>query len=318
MKLNESFVKTNKTRFQALALAFVLIMTGAALIGAKKTKMKPEHQEFRNYCRYLFTKAESRIFKRLTTDKARGEFIQNFWEIRDPNPYTEENEFKIKMEERFEYVRKYLKEGPIPGYKTDRGRIYILLGEPSSKYERNYSFGAPVKAVIIWFYEETDIRVDFHDTRGNGVFRMDLTNVSLRLLDEMENRKFYILDENKSKHNVEDLEFKFKYDADANQAKLAVKTTHLSYEDMDEKHVNAKLKIDIVAYDKDLNANKHKEVITIKIEKESLLKGSSSIPVTFPLKLSQGKWELDIMVTDLLGEAVHRSFVKVNVKSGDK
>lgn len=287
---------------------------GGARAGGK-IQMKPEHEDFLKFARYLFTKQERSIFDKLPSNEARDEFIRYFWEIRDPNPYTEENEFRIEMEKRFDYVERYLKEGPVPGWKTDRGRIYILLGEPSSRYEDNFPDSEEIKARVIWYYDESDIYVEFIDTKGNGIYSMYLPTVSLNLLNELENRKYYIVDKEKGKFHVENLEFDFKYDSQTKEVKLEILTKNLSFESEKEStEVITKIKIDVLCYDKDMELTKHTEIKTIRIEKELLLKGSSRLPVTFPLELPAGKVNLDLMVTDLLGEAVHRGFFELDIK----
>ncbi|MGQ9470183.1 MAG: GWxTD domain-containing protein, partial [Candidatus Aminicenantales bacterium] len=58
-------------------------------------------------------------------------FIENFWKKRDPNPATPENEFKIAYYRRIAFANKFFGTAGIPGWRTDRGRIFILLGAPN-------------------------------------------------------------------------------------------------------------------------------------------------------------------------------------------
>ena len=64
-------------------------------------------------------------FKRLQTDEEREQFIEQFWLRRDPTPDTVENEFKEEHYRRIAYANEHYASG-IPGWKTDRGRIYIM------------------------------------------------------------------------------------------------------------------------------------------------------------------------------------------------
>lgn len=73
---------------------------------------------------YLITDQERKAFKALATDEERENFIEQFWRRRDPNPDTEENEFREQYYERIAYANEHFTSG-IPGWKTDRGRIYI-------------------------------------------------------------------------------------------------------------------------------------------------------------------------------------------------
>ncbi|MFN3330612.1 MAG: GWxTD domain-containing protein, partial [Pyrinomonadaceae bacterium] len=80
---------------------------------------------------YIITPEEKKAFLALETDEERENFIENFWRRRDPNPDTEENEFREEYYERIAYANQHFTSG-IPGWKTDRGRIYIMYGKPDS------------------------------------------------------------------------------------------------------------------------------------------------------------------------------------------
>lgn len=78
---------------------------------------------------YIITPQERAAFKKLTTDDEREQFIENFWERRNPNPGDPENEFKEEFYRRIAYANEHYTSG-IPGWRTDRGRIYITWGPP--------------------------------------------------------------------------------------------------------------------------------------------------------------------------------------------
>lgn len=84
--------------------------------------------------RWIITDQERANFKALTTDKQRDDFVEAFWERRNPNPGSEENTFKEEHYARFAYANERF-AGPIPGWKTDRGRIYIVYGPPDEREE---------------------------------------------------------------------------------------------------------------------------------------------------------------------------------------
>jgi GWxTD domain-containing protein len=83
---------------------------------------------------YIITDEERQTFKRLQTDEEREQFIEQFWLRRDPTPDTEENEFKEEHYRRIQYANDHFASG-IPGWKTDRGRIYIMFGPPDERDE---------------------------------------------------------------------------------------------------------------------------------------------------------------------------------------
>ena len=83
---------------------------------------------------YIITDEERTAFKRLQTDEEREQFIEQFWLRRDPTPDTIENEFKEEHYRRIAYANDHFASG-IPGWKTDRGRIYIEFGPPDERDE---------------------------------------------------------------------------------------------------------------------------------------------------------------------------------------
>lgn len=78
---------------------------------------------------YIISSQEREVFLSLRTDEERDNFIKIFWKRRDPTPETEYNEFREEHYRRIEYANKNFFEG-IPGWRTDRGRIYIMFGPP--------------------------------------------------------------------------------------------------------------------------------------------------------------------------------------------
>lgn len=88
---------------------------------------------------YIITDEEKKSFKNLSTDDEREQFIESFWERRNPNPGSPENEFKEEYYRRIAYANEHYASG-IPGWKTDRGRIYIMYG-PADETDSHPSGG---------------------------------------------------------------------------------------------------------------------------------------------------------------------------------
>lgn len=136
---------------------------------------------------YIITKEEKRAFLALQTDEERENFIENFWRRRDPNPDTEENEYREEYYERIAYANEHFTSG-IPGWKSDRGRIYIAWGKPDSieshpsggSYDRpSYEGGGSTTTYPfeVWFYRHLDnvgdgIEIEFVDPTGTGEYRI--------------------------------------------------------------------------------------------------------------------------------------------------
>jgi GWxTD domain-containing protein len=88
---------------------------------------------------WIITDEERAAFKQLTNDEERDNFIEAFWQRRDPTPDTEENEYKEEHYRRIAYANEHFAAG-IPGWKTDRGRIYIMYG-PADEVDSHPSGG---------------------------------------------------------------------------------------------------------------------------------------------------------------------------------
>lgn len=303
------------TRLPLVALIVVLTLglVPYAAANSKRTKMAPHIREFYNYARYLFTKNERKIFRNLTTDEARERFIENFWEIRDPTPFTADNEFKLEMEERYDYVSKYLKEGPIPGWETDRGRIYLMLGPPTEQREDILNRGAYIQ----WYYDEYKVYIRFIDYNNNGIYKMDLNTVSLALLEVLDNKKYFIVNK-EGKINMKPLNIDLSYDNKTREFLVEVSTKNLNYEEVpgSSTEMMAKIKVHLVVYQSD-NADdfsKYSRVMSVKVPKKELLKKNATIPLVVPVKLPTGKIKIDAIISDALGDAVFRKFISLNVK----
>jgi GWxTD domain-containing protein len=99
----------------------------------KKTikKLKRKYQKWLEEVTYIITKREKETFLTLESDEMRDKFIDYFWQMRDPTPGTVSNEFKEEYYKRLEYADKFLgRETYKKGWKTDRGKMHILLGPP--------------------------------------------------------------------------------------------------------------------------------------------------------------------------------------------
>ncbi len=137
--------------------------------------------------RWIITEEERAAFNKLETDEEREQFIEQFWLRRDPNPDTEENEYREEHYRRIAYANERFSSG-IPGWKTDRGRIYIMFGPPDSieshpsggTYDRPYWEGGGSTSTYpfeVWFYRYIEgvgsgIEIEFVDPTMTGEYRI--------------------------------------------------------------------------------------------------------------------------------------------------
>jgi GWxTD domain-containing protein len=122
---------------------------------------------------YIITVKEKDVFMKLETDADRDRFIEEFWRQRDPTPGTPRNEFKDEHYRRIEYANKTFGRGtPFQGWRTERGRIYIILGPPVDVQRIISSDAYPME---LWYYvgnpvlgQASNFRLLFFQKNGGG------------------------------------------------------------------------------------------------------------------------------------------------------
>ena len=139
--------------------------------------------------RYIITDEERSAFSKLSNDEERDQFIEQFWLRRDPTPDTEENEYKEEHYRRIAYANEHFAAG-IPGWKTDRGRMYVTFGPPDEIeshpsggfYERPIEEGGGQTSTFpfeTWRYRHLDeigeqVMIEFVDTCMCGDYHMTI------------------------------------------------------------------------------------------------------------------------------------------------
>jgi len=162
-----------------LSVVLILLVSSFVPAATDKPKLPERYQKWLNEeVVYIITRVERDVFLKLRTDQERDLFIQAFWKHRDPTLDTPENEYKTEHYRRIDYANQYLgREGPIPGWKTDRGRIYIILGEPQEIQRFQGKLG--VYDCEVWFYQNktgqglpTGFQLLFFKERGLGKYKL--------------------------------------------------------------------------------------------------------------------------------------------------
>lgn len=191
--------------------------------------LDPESKDFFEYARLIMSKQERDIFRLLPDKESRKEFIQDFWDKRDPNPDTEENEFREEFDRRIEYANKRFIEG-IPGWKTDRGRIYIYLGPPDKIEQRPYINDPEVKGLIWWGYYRYRLGIEFVDRTGDGSYSLSRqSGAAGGLLAVIEKAKFGQIFDEEDRGTIF-ADFDVDYDAEKGEISVAIPIQALSFE----------------------------------------------------------------------------------------
>lgn len=163
--------------FFLIVVLFLTFLPLPSATSARETELAEKYASWLDLTEYIITPVERRIFLQLTNERDRDAFISFFWKQRDSSKGTPENEYKDEHIKRFEYAKKYFGyTSPLPGWKTDRGRIYILLGPPVN---RNEIFNSYLYPIEIWEYYgdpakglPTMFNVVFYRKGGAGDFKL--------------------------------------------------------------------------------------------------------------------------------------------------
>ncbi len=136
------------------AILWIGILLPALAFGQAKLKEKdlpPKYQDWLKLTAYIIQPVEKDVFLKLANDRDRDIFVETFWKQRDPTPGTPENEYKDEIVKRFQYVNKiYGRSTTREGWRTDMGRIYMILGAPQSTEHFEASIG--LVPCISWTY----------------------------------------------------------------------------------------------------------------------------------------------------------------------
>ncbi|PYS72840.1 MAG: GWxTD domain-containing protein [Acidobacteria bacterium] len=152
-----------------------------------KQELKTAYKNWITDVDVILTQSERDAWPKLASDEEREQFIKIVWDSRDPDPDTEENEFKEEFFERIAYANEHFSSGK-PGRLTDRGRIYIKFGKPDEieshpaggSYERSAYEGSGSTSTYPfekWFYRHlpniaSGVELEFVDPTGSGEYRL--------------------------------------------------------------------------------------------------------------------------------------------------
>ncbi|MEE8378116.1 MAG: GWxTD domain-containing protein [Candidatus Aminicenantaceae bacterium] len=140
--------------------AFVLFLLLSLMISGEpahqKTQKRSLPERFANWLEeevvYIIAPLEEEVFLQLQSDRERDLFIQAFWAQRDPSKGDNENEFRKEHNRRINYANQYFgRATPKAGWKTARGRMYIILGEPNDRIR--FEGKNQVYNTEVWFYQ---------------------------------------------------------------------------------------------------------------------------------------------------------------------
>ena len=155
----------------------ILLLFVSPSFGQTATSLSGKYKRFLEQdAVYLMTDQEEEVYKMLRADEERDRFIASFWEVRDPTPGTTRNEFHVEIVERTKEANKLFRGYGREGWRTERGRTYILLGAPRER--RSYDQTRDLYPIELWFYQTSDPALPdffyllFYRKGGAGSYRL--------------------------------------------------------------------------------------------------------------------------------------------------
>jgi GWxTD domain-containing protein len=330
---------------------WILFLVGmfVGLIGCHSLGPGPNDPYFKSFyekARLIMTEDEMKIYNSLPDADSKREFIEEFWKMRDPDPSTEENENKIEFEKRIAFANEWfgdwktfagrsMGEGKEKdrGWKTARGRVYIILGPPSMA---SYDMGwGPMRLYRdnrsnseVWYYRQYELYVYFYKNipeflrrdhsgeldKGEPYVRDWDYEVSMSqlLVYAMEDAKLNMI--NPEYRGAFIKTFQFRADYDEGFIILEIPIDRVLFEER-EGRLHSDLDVEITVY------RDHKKIDSIVEKKtsgfsENEILAVNEVVVKIPYRVKKkGYYLFDLVITDLnsLYGAKYRAIIKKNL-----
>src|SRR5437868_11677397 len=152
MRIFKASQRTSSLVFKVAAVVMLLAMVSLQAFAVSTKNLPKTYKEWlEKDVRWIISNDERDAFLNLSDDDARNKFIEEFWEVRNPTPGAPTNPYKEEHYKRLAYAIQYFSTGAQDGYKTDRGLVYITMGEPQQRAK--YITQVEVRPMEIWFYQ---------------------------------------------------------------------------------------------------------------------------------------------------------------------
>ena len=309
-------MKKTVTFISLIMLAIIWLASGSAYAQEKidkepSTDSKAEQSKkvkaskdvtFYEVARLIMTKEEKEIYKHLPDKNAQLNFIEEFWEKRDPTPETEENESRDEFYTRVAFANKYFKEYTKDrGWDTERGRILLQLGFPDKRELGDYAptsrgqlMTSKRSHVEMWIYYRYNLVLYFQGD-DDAASRMRLTRVPSQLGFALDRVKY-----NMNLVSKADLKNSFKFDVkyDKDQFEISIPVKKVSFAESTDDRMMVDLDIKVYIY----RDNKKVDVVTmpktVSMEKDKLL-DLKTIEFSIPYTLTEkGHYLFDVVIEE--------------------
>jgi GWxTD domain-containing protein len=292
----------NKTLSGIFLFSLSLLLLSSCRLYNLEKKLDPENREWISKVRYTITSEERKLFLELPSSEME-EFKEEFWKKRDPDPETEENEFKIEYYNRIDYANRHFIGGGRPGYLQDRGRIYILFGPPSQMLR----YPGRTPPYEVWLYGA--FPVTFVDRYTSGNYELETTNIAVlseigsALARQRKSQEKQIAEYQQGK---ESFDFNVKIEKDtAKEPFLSIELPYKKIWFKEEENLletTLELSLEVLDSNQDIFWQFQKDYRVSLSEKELQEKMKKSYSIKIPLPLKKGNYSLLLEIINKTGE----------------
>jgi GWxTD domain-containing protein len=279
-----------------LSAVFLLLALARCSMSSQAVRSLPaSDQQFLSEVRYIITKQEKKLFPSLGPEE-RKKFIEEFWKKRDPSPSTDENEYRDEYYSRIDRANRLFREGS-SGWLTDRGRAYVLLGDPERRntYPSGYSFYD--RPMEIWYYKYFTIM--FIDYTFTGIYKLEplsvqqisvITSSQMRLKPEaqIDNRVVFDFGIRIENNSSAPGEAKLIIDVPYEKMSMVQKPKQAGV-------IETTLKITVLVFGaKNEIVLQKQETYPVSLQTDALDQLSKNLTIELPLKLTPGKYSAQV------------------------
>ncbi len=287
----------------------VLVLIILLLASSCKLSYDFDQQELRFFrlVQPIMTKREEKIFKSLSHEE-RKEFMRDFWLARDPDPSTPQNEFYQEYIKRVKIAARFFREGSKPGWLTDRGRIFVVLGPPDIREAHPFVNIGRIKGYEIWIYERFRLRLEFVDREGNGFYMLTSYTPSLWYYVEQGKRTLFLAEKGRVLKEFPVLWLKVKNE----KLEVEVPARSLSFRKRKDRF-EAHFLIEAVFFSRQKGQRSFREEKKVSLDRKEV--GKKSFRFYFPLQ--EGDYKVRVILKDFVsGTRIlrYRYFLKGELK----
>ena len=303
----------NKTLSGIFFFCLSLLLLSSCRLYNLEKKLDPHNREWFSKVRYTITSGEKKLFLELPSAE-RERFKEEFWKKRDPDPETEENEFKIEYYNRIDYANRHFIGGGRAGYLQDRGRIYILFGPPTQILR----YPGRTPPYEVWLYG--NFPVTFVNKYSSGTYDLETTNIAV--LNEIGSaltmqRKRQEKQISRYQGGKESFDFNVKIKKDT--AKELFLSIELPYKKIwfkvEENLLETTLELSLKVFDsnQDIFWQFQKDYLVSLSEKELQEKMNKSYSIKIPLPLKKGNYSLLLEIINKTGDEKLQKTLTFNI-----